>query len=163
MKPMITSVTRSLDETQNLAKHIGAVLHGGEVFELVSDVGGGKTAFVKGLARGLGVDETVQSPTFTISRIYHARNGLELHHFDFYRLPEAGIVAAELAESLAQPNAIVAIEWGEVVHNVLPAARATISITSPDDTTRRFSIELPKQYDYLLPVLQQFTNQQKLA
>ncbi len=87
---MITVITNSPEATQSLAQSLGKFMRGGEIIDLVSDVGGGKTTFTKGLARGLLVEEVVQSPTFTISRLYHARDGLELHHFDFYRLPEAG-------------------------------------------------------------------------
>ncbi|HXH27056.1 MAG TPA: tRNA (adenosine(37)-N6)-threonylcarbamoyltransferase complex ATPase subunit type 1 TsaE [Candidatus Acidoferrum sp.] len=147
---MVQSVTtQSLIETQALGEAIGRAMQGGEVFEFISDVGGGKTTFVKGLARGLGVGDVVQSPTYTISRLYQGRDGLELHHFDFYRLEEAGVVAAELAESLAQQGAIVAVEWGELVHNVLPAIRATLSIASINDETRRLTFDLPKEYNHI--------------
>jgi len=160
---MITVVTSSLDETLRFGAALGAHLRGGEVLELVSDVGGGKTAFVKGLARGLAIDEVVQSPTFTISRLYHARDGLELHHFDFYRLPEAGVVAAELAESLQQPHAIVAVEWGDVVHDVLPEVRMTVRISATTETARRFTISLPKTYEYLLDTLNEWAHPRRLA
>ncbi len=88
----------SEQETKNLATKIGASLAGGEVFELVGDVGAGKTTFVKGLAKGLTVEDDVQSPSFTISRVYDARDGIQLAHYDFYRLYDAGIMANEIAE-----------------------------------------------------------------
>lgn len=160
---MITIATHSADETQALAKQIGKVLRGGELLEFVADVGGGKTTFVKGLAKGLDIDEVIQSPTFTISRIYKARNNLELHHFDFYRLTEAGIMAAELSESLMQPNAIVAIEWGEIVHQILPSNHITLKITSPNDNTRGLVFDAPAQYDYVAAVLNNFKEYQKIA
>lgn len=141
--------TTDIQQTEALAATLGACLRGHEVIELISDVGGGKTVFVKGLAKGLGISDSVQSPTFTISRIYDARDDLELHHFDFYRLSEAGIVADELAESLAQPNAIVAVEWGDIVHNVLPPSRITIRLVSSDETTRKIIISTPIGYDYI--------------
>src|SRR6266496_4385034 len=144
-----TFQSNSLDDTQALAAAIGKVLRGREVIELISDVGGGKTAFVKGLARGLNVEETVQSPTFTISRIYNARDNLELHHFDFYRLSEAGIVADELAESLGEPNVIVAVEWGEIVHDVLPPHRITIKFAHTGDTERAITIATPQGLGYV--------------
>src|ERR1700694_4100448 len=99
--------TNSVIETQTLAEAIGQVLRGGEVIELIRDLGGGKTTFTKGLARGLSITDTVQSPTFTICRTYVARDNLELHHFDFYRLQEPGIMSAELNESLQQTGVIV--------------------------------------------------------
>ena len=163
MTSMIRVTTHSIDGTKALATAIGEVLRGGETIELISDVGGGKTTFVKGLALGLGIDEVIQSPTFTISRLYNARDGLELHHFDFYRLSEAGIVAAELAESLAQNNAIVAVEWGDIVHDVLPRTRLVITITSIGETDRQLSFAVPAQYHYIADILTTFTHQQKIA
>lgn len=160
---MITLVSHSLQETQRIGATLGRALHGGEVLELISDVGGGKTSFVKGLAEGLAIDDVVQSPTFTISRIYKARDGLELHHFDFYRLAEAGVVAAELAESLTQPNAIVAVEWGEIVHGVLPAQRLTLRIAALSETGRQLQFELPPGREDLAQALNDFKQTQKTA
>jgi tRNA threonylcarbamoyladenosine biosynthesis protein TsaE len=158
-----TFKSESLDDTQGLAQALGRVLRGREVIELISDVGGGKTTFVKGLAKGLDISETVQSPTFTISRLYSARDDLELHHFDFYRLNEAGVVADELAESLQQPNAIVAVEWGEIVHDVLPPQRITIRLTSLDDTERKITIVTPQGLEYIDNALAEYRNTRHLA
>ena len=149
----ITITTNSVAETQKLAESIGQVLLGGEVLELISDLGGGKTTFVKGLARGLSIRDVVQSPTFTISRIYEARDYLELHHFDFYRLSEPGIISAELAESLQQVGVIVVIEWGDIVRNVLPADRLTLNITNTGDFSRRFAFDIPAKYEYIQKAL----------
>lgn len=158
-----TFKTDSLDATQSLAEVLGRALRGHEVIELISDVGGGKTTFVKGLAHGLDITDTVQSPTFTISRIYSARDNLELHHFDFYRLNEAGVVADELAESLQQPNVIVAVEWGEIVHEVLPAHRFTVRLTSLGDTDRRIDITTPAGHDYIDSALRDYQEQRQMA
>lgn len=119
-------VVHSLEEMTRLAAHIGERLQGGEVFELVGDVGTGKTAFTKGLAVGLGVTDDVQSPSFTISRVYRARNGLELHHYDLYRLTEAGIVAYDVAESVKDSKVVTVIEWGATVHGVLPKQTSSL-------------------------------------
>ena len=82
---MITKNINSTDGMIKLGYEIGASLLGGEVLELVGDVGAGKTTFTKGLAKGIGVLETVQSPSFTISRVYEGEK-LQLKHYDFYRL-----------------------------------------------------------------------------
>lgn len=153
----------SLDDTQALAQAIGSLLRGREVIELISDVGGGKTTFVKGLAKGLHVTDTVQSPTFTISRIYDGRDDLELHHFDFYRLNEAGVVADELNESLHQPNAIVAVEWGEIVHDVLPPHRITVRLKSTGDDQRVITITTPDGLTYLDDAIAAFLNTRGIA
>lgn len=141
-------------DTQALAKIIGAAVKGGDVFAFKSDIGGGKTTFVKGLAVGMGVTDVVQSPTFTISQIHKADRGLELHHFDFYRLNSAGVMAAELTESLAQSNAVVAIEWGDIVHDILPKDAITVTLQSADnDETRRISIAVPAHKPHIATVL----------
>jgi tRNA threonylcarbamoyladenosine biosynthesis protein TsaE len=97
---------------QDFGARLGAKLSGGEVIELVGDIGAGKTTFTKGLARGLGVSDDVQSPTFTISRIYETPSGIRLAHYDFYRLQDAGVMQMELAESVCDPHTITVIECG---------------------------------------------------
>jgi tRNA threonylcarbamoyladenosine biosynthesis protein TsaE len=141
-----TFTAPSTADTQALAEVIGRTVKGGEVFELTSDLGGGKTTFTKGFARGMGIAEVVQSPTFNISLIHKAPNNLELHHFDFYRLTEAGVMRAELAESLEQSNAVVVIEWGDIVHDILPQDRVTINLSVPTEESRIIKITCKKDY-----------------
>ena len=74
---------------KQLGEAIGRSVSGSEVLELVGDIGAGKTTLTKGIARALGIIEPVQSPTFTISRVYDSPKGLRLAHYDFYRLSEA--------------------------------------------------------------------------
>ncbi len=121
---------------RSLGAQIAGVLSGGEVLELVGDVGAGKTTLTKGIAQGLGIEETVQSPSFTISRVYDAVSGLRLVHYDFYRLNDAGIMADELRETIHDPRTITIIEWAGIVDGVLPDDRLTIAITSPSETDR---------------------------
>jgi tRNA threonylcarbamoyladenosine biosynthesis protein TsaE len=135
--------------TEAIAEQLGQKLKGGEVIELTSDLGGGKTTFVRGLARGLGSQAHVSSPTFKISNVYKSPK-LELHHFDFYRLNEPGVVANELAEVLGDPSIVVVIEWGEIVNDVLPAKRLTIRLTATDDQTRTLEFDYPKELQYLV-------------
>lgn len=124
-------------ETKAFAETIGRNLKGGEVFELIGDVGAGKTTFTKGLALGLGIDDDVQSPSFTISRVYDARDGLQLVHYDFYRLEDPGIMADELREMVTDPTTVTVIEWADIVDGVLPEHRITLKFTAPTETTRR--------------------------
>ncbi|MDR1300707.1 MAG: tRNA (adenosine(37)-N6)-threonylcarbamoyltransferase complex ATPase subunit type 1 TsaE [Candidatus Nomurabacteria bacterium] len=128
-------------EMRKLGAKIGAELRGGEVFELVGDVGAGKTTFVKGLAQGLEVDDDVQSSSFTINRNYQGRDGLTLSHYDFYRLADAGIMSLEIAESLSEPKNIVVVEWGESVRDVLPKERIVVKITYLPETGRNVEIK----------------------
>lgn len=115
---------------------LGGLLAGRQVVELVGDVGAGKTTLAKGIAEGLGVDEDVQSPSFTISRVYEAHRGLRLAHYDFYRLHAAGIMANDLDEAMSDPQTVTLIEWANIVDGVLPIARLTIEITTVDEFIR---------------------------
>lgn len=130
--------------------HIGRQLRGGEIIELVGDVGTGKTTFTKGIAMGLDIDEDVVSPTFTISREYQARDAIELHHYDFYRLLDPGVVKYELAESIANPSAVTIIEWGGTTHDVLPPKRIVIQLTyTSNDDSRSATLTIPTKFSYI--------------
>jgi tRNA threonylcarbamoyladenosine biosynthesis protein TsaE len=141
--------TANADQTEDLAAMIGARLRGGEVIELSSDLGGGKTTFVRGLARGFGSHDRVASPSFTLSKVYKSGNK-EMHHFDFYRLHDAGIMTHELAELLHDKSIVLVVEWAELVHDVLPANRLTIKFEQAGDDGRRLSFEAPDSMSYLL-------------
>jgi tRNA threonylcarbamoyladenosine biosynthesis protein TsaE len=136
-------------ELKAWGERLGSSLRGGECLELIGDVGAGKTTLTKGIARGMGVDEDVQSPTFTLSRIYETDN-LSLHHYDFYRLNEPGVMSYELAESLADPNVVTVIEWAETVEDVLPRDRVVITLRyTPDGEARIVSLDAPEERKYL--------------
>lgn len=131
-------IIHSLEEMLTLGQRIAAQTTGGEVIELLGDVGAGKTAFTKGFAKALGVLEPVQSPTFTISREYATDRELRIVHYDFYRLDDAGIMTNEIADVLADSNAVTIIEWSDTVAHVLPDDRLVMSIgLVPDDETAR--------------------------
>ncbi len=127
---------------QEFGARLGELLAGGEVIELVGDVGAGKTALTKGLAQGMGIDEDVQSPTFTISRVYTADNHLLLAHYDFYRLDDPGIMRAELQESITDPMTVTVIEWATVVADVLPAdtLQIRLNLSSIEETMREIEL-----------------------
>lgn len=109
---------------------------------------------VKGIARGLGYQGEITSPTFTISRIYGLPKGIELHHFDFYRLNAKDIVNQELAEIAGQPDAVVAIEWAENAADILPPSRLRIVIKRLSETERAITVEaLGEGYKGLIKVL----------
>jgi tRNA threonylcarbamoyladenosine biosynthesis protein TsaE len=135
----------------DIAAAIGSKLKGGEVIELISDLGGGKTTFVKGLARGLGSPEQVRSPSFTLSNQYPA-GPLTLWHFDFYRLNEPGIMRDELAEALDDPQAVTAVEWPDIIHDVLPDQRLTVRLINSGENRRDIKISYPPALAYLFSV-----------
>ena len=140
----------SLEATLDLAEEIGSRLKGGEIIVLAGDLGAGKTTFVRGLAHGMGSKDHVNSPSFTLSHQYKA-DGLTLHHFDFYRLPEPGIIREALAEVLAEAHNVTVIEWADIMHDVLPPDYLTIHIAPKDETTRTMTFDYPEQLQYLLP------------
>ncbi len=129
---------------------IGSKLKGGEVIELVSDLGGGKTTFVKGLAKGMDSQDIARSPSFTLDNQY-ASDDLVIHHFDFYRLFEPGVMRDELAEVLQDPRAVAVIEWGHIIHDVLPDDRLTIEIRATENDYRQLTFSYPKKLSYLVP------------
>lgn len=131
----------SEEQMRSFGEAIGANLHGGECIELVGDVGSGKTTLTKGIAKGLSINETVQSPTFTINRTYDSESGVRLSHYDFYRLRDPGIMSDELAESLSEPNTSIVIEWGDIVADILPEDHMRISFESPKETERVLTID----------------------
>jgi len=118
------------NDMKTLGAKLGALLKGGEVIELVGDVGAGKTTLTKGIAQGMQIDEDVQSPSFTISRVYDAPSGLILAHYDFYRLADAGIMANELHETVNDKNTVTIIEWAEIISGILPKNHLTITISN---------------------------------
>lgn len=115
----------------------------------MSDLGGGKTTFVRGLVRGAGSRDKVASPTFTISREYKAAS-FNIYHFDFYRLSTAGIVADELAEVVRDPQAVTVVEWGDIVHDVLPAKRLTVKLELTGESSRQITFSYPPELTYLV-------------
>ena len=141
----------SSEATLKIAGQLGLNCRGGEVFLLKSDLGGGKTTFVKGLAKGLGSSDQVGSPTYTINRVYACAQGRELQHFDFYRLNEAGIVENELAEVINEPKTITAIEWGDIVEDGLPPKRVTITLErqASGEEARLVTFSYPEELEYI--------------
>lgn len=125
---------------EQFGRQLGAELKGGEIIELVGDIGAGKTTLTRGLAQGLGIKDNITSPSFTINCNYQGRSGLTLHHYDFYRLSDAGIIADELAETIHDHHAITVIEWGDSIKSVLPAEHITIKISHRADRGREVEI-----------------------
>lgn len=131
-------ITKSVEETFELGKRFGNSLEGGEVIEFVGDLGAGKTSFMRGLAEGIGSEDSVSSPTFTISNQYSGKNGLTIYHYDFYRLHDPGLIQEDLAEAIEDPKSVVCVEWAESVRGVLPDNKITIEIDTIDENSREF-------------------------
>lgn len=138
----------SSEATEEIGRKIGQKLKGGEIIELISDLGGGKTTLVRGIAKGLGSHDKVSSPTFTVSKEYTAGK-LRIVHYDFYRLQDPGIMAHELAESLEDPKAIIIIEWADIVQDILPESRISIQISTMSESERMLDIRISNWRDYI--------------
>ncbi len=130
-------VTKSAQETQKLGEKIGAQLKGGEVLALYGELGSGKTTFVQGLAKGLGIKERILSPTFVMIREYG-----DFYHVDLYRIEDEGEVKRlGLEEIWGDSGNIVAIEWAEKVKNLLPEERVDIYFEFLDKKKRKIVIK----------------------
>lgn len=132
----IASEQEMLDFGKEFAKKVSP----GQVIELLGDVGAGKTTFTRGLAEGLGVKESITSPSFTISKTYALPGGKNLVHYDFYRLPDPGLMSEDLSENIGNPNNIVIIEWADSVANLLPENHIKITISYNDDGAREVTV-----------------------
>lgn len=98
----------------------------------------------------MGVNGSITSPTFTISKVYPASRGLELHHFDLYRLEDPGIVSMELAESLNNDRAVAVVEWGDSVRGVLPDNRLSIFIVAQSLNERTITFKYSSDHSVLM-------------
>ncbi|MGO9872362.1 MAG: tRNA (adenosine(37)-N6)-threonylcarbamoyltransferase complex ATPase subunit type 1 TsaE [Acidimicrobiia bacterium] len=130
----MTIRTDSPDATRAVAAALGELLVAGDLVLLVGDLGAGKTAFAQGLARGLGVDEPVTSPTFTIVQEYQGR--LRLAHVDVYRLDRVQDLYDVGFEEFVD-DGVTVVEWGDLVEQVVPAEHLVVRIEpGPADNDR---------------------------
>jgi tRNA threonylcarbamoyladenosine biosynthesis protein TsaE len=127
--------TTSAADTHAVGRGIATVLRLGDVLVLTGDLGAGKTVLAQGVAAGLGVTDRVVSPTFALARRYQGR--VPLHHLDVYRLDRVQ-EAIDLGLEELLDDGVVVIEWGEGVHELLPAARLEVRLRlDPDDEDAR--------------------------
>jgi len=128
----------SAEETYALGKKLGEEAKPGAVYCLSGDLGVGKTVFTKGFAVGLGVTDTVNSPTFTIVQVYNGR--LPFYHFDVYRIEEPEEMEEIGYEDYFYGEGACMIEWAELIEELIPA----------DAVKVRISKDLQKGTDYRL-------------
>ena len=134
-------ITHSRAETEALGARLANALDGGQVVAFTGDLGAGKTAFVSGMARSLGVEERVTSPTFTIVNEYEGGR-LPLFHFDMYRLGSADELFHIGWEDYLARGGICAVEWSENVAEAIEPDAVRVSIVRGDgDSDRMITIE----------------------
>ena len=129
--------TNSAQETFDLAKKLGEQARSGIVYTLNGDLGVGKTVFAQGLARGLGIDESISSPTFTIVQVYD-EGKLPFYHFDVYRIGDIEEMDEIGYEDYFYGTGVCLIEWAEQIAELLPGERTEVLIEK----------DLEKGFDY---------------
>ena len=131
MKELLV-VTKTRKETQDLAYRLGEIVEANTLITLSGDLGAGETTFTQGLARGLGIDKKVTSPTFTIMKEYKGR--LPLYHIDAYRLEN---ITQDLGfDEYIESDGVCVIEWANFIEYVLPEELLNIEFTINDDDSR---------------------------
>lgn len=131
--------TKSATETEALGEKLAGKLRGGEVIAFTGDLGAGKTAFTRGLARGLGIADRVTSPTFTIVNEYEGGR-LPLFHFDMYRLSCSDELYDIGWEDYLARGGVCAVEWSEIVEDALEADAIRVDIKNDGDDCRSVAI-----------------------
>ena len=133
-------VTNSPEQTEQLGQRLGAVLPAGAVVAFTGDLGAGKTAFTRGLARGLGIPGQVTSPTFTIVNEYEGGR-LPLFHFDMYRLGSSDELFDIGWEDYLARGGVCAVEWSEIVDDALDGDCVRVDIRRGEgDSVRHITI-----------------------
>lgn len=119
--------TRSPEETFRLGEQLGRKAVPGQVFTLTGDLGVGKTVFTQGLAKGLGIEEPVNSPTFTIVQVYE-EGRLPFYHFDVYRIGDVEEMEEVGFDDYVMGEGVSLIEWADLIEEILPEKRTEIRI-----------------------------------
>lgn len=140
-------ITNSPEETEQIGERLAKKLTPGTVLAYRGDLGAGKTAFTRGLARGLGYREPVTSPTYTIVNEYLGGR-LPLFHFDMYRLQGDDDLWDIGWEDYLDRGGVCAVEWSENVPEAMAGA-LTVNIEKLGDTTRRITIEGGREHENL--------------
>lgn len=137
----MTYVTNSPAETEALGQRLAERLQPGDVIAYTGDLGAGKTAFTRGLARGLGITERITSPTFTIVNEYQGGR-LPLFHFDMYRLGSSDELYEIGWEDYLARGGVCAVEWSEIVADALEEDCIRVDIRQSDtENQRKITVE----------------------
>ncbi|MSO86979.1 MAG: tRNA (adenosine(37)-N6)-threonylcarbamoyltransferase complex ATPase subunit type 1 TsaE [Acidimicrobiia bacterium] len=154
----IVATTASVEETRLLGEAVATLASPGDVVVLAGDLGAGKTAFVQGFGRGLGVQERITSPTFTLVHVYDGR--LAVHHLDVYRLEHLSEASDLGLAEMLDDGGVVLIEWGDAIARLLPHDHLDVRLTFGADDDDRVIELVPvgphwaRRTDALLAALQ---------
>ena len=137
--------THSVEETEQAGQAIAKTLTPGSVVALYGDLGAGKTAFVRGMAKGLNSPSRVTSPTFTIVNEYSG--SLELFHFDMYRLGSSDELFDIGWEDYLARGGVCVVEWSENVSDAFDGTEIRVTIDKLSDTDRKITLEYPQEVE----------------
>ena len=137
----MTVVTHSPAETQAFAHKLGQQLKPGTCIAFAGGLGAGKTTFTRGLALGMGLPDTVSSPTFALVNEYHGDGAVSMYHFDMYRVTSPEALETTGFWDYPLEDGVFVIEWAENITDALPAQTIHITIEPIDDNTRRITVE----------------------
>ncbi len=131
--------TGTADRTRDVGAALAAILQPRDTVVLTGDLGAGKTTLVQGIGSGLGVQDQVASPTFTLVREYSGR--LDVAHVDVYRLERVQDVVDLGLDEIGGPDRVLLVEWGDAVQELLPEDRLRVELTTePADDLRRIEL-----------------------
>ena len=136
---MLTFQTKSADETIELGEKIGRLLKKGDIIAMQGTLAAGKTTITKGIARALGITETITSPTFCLISEYYGN--MPLYHFDVYRLEGTEDFINLGADDMLYGDGVSIIEWSEKIMDELPSSTIILRLTPQDDGSRIIEIE----------------------
>jgi tRNA threonylcarbamoyladenosine biosynthesis protein TsaE len=136
-------ITHSVEETELVGQALAKTLIPGSVVALYGDLGAGKTAFVRGMAQGLGSHDRVTSPTFTIVNEYGGN--IELFHFDMYRLKSSDELFDIGWEDYLARGGVCVVEWSENVSDAFDGSETKVTIDKLSDTDRTITVEAPEE------------------
>lgn len=131
-------ISNSYEETRKIAFEFAKTLNSGDVLCMYGDLGVGKTAFVQGLAKGLGIDDHITSPTFTIVNEYSGT--LPLYHFDVYRIADSDEMYEIGYEEYVYGDGVSVIEWPQLIDDILPDKRYDITISKDYDKGENYRL-----------------------
>lgn len=135
MTQALELISRSPDDTNKIGIRMGKLASSGDIFLLTGNLGAGKTCLTQGIARGLGITEHTQSPSFVLMREFYGR--LPLYHIDLYRLDNINEIADLGLDDYLYGNGVCVIEWAEKGLSLLPVEHLMIEIEYLGDTERR--------------------------
>ena len=140
--------SKSPEDTFQIGMRLGKLAEAGEVYTLTGDLGVGKTVFTQGFAKGLGIEESVNSPTFTILQIYEGGR-LPLYHFDVYRIGSVEEMEETGFEEYIMGDGVSLIEWADLIEEILPRKRTRVLIEKDLEQGfdyRRITVELTGEH-----------------